>query len=104
LEELQPQVQAQVPAENKVNWKQFAWDLIENNCTGRTAVYWDQRRFGARTVDGFSMQPTLDDGEFVLVNRMSYRFGDIERGDIIVFNYPANPDQELDQACDRPAR
>ncbi len=46
-------------------------------------------------VDGFSMRPTLQDGEFVLVNRLAYRFGEVQRGDIIVFHYPANPKQEL---------
>jgi signal peptidase I len=36
-------------------------------------------------VDGYSMRPTLENGEFVLVNRMAYKFGHPERGDIIVF-------------------
>jgi len=35
-------------------------------------------------VDGFSMVPTLQDGEFVLVNRLAYRMGVPQRGDIIV--------------------
>ena len=34
-------------------------------------------------VDGFSMRPTLEDGEFVLVSKMSYLFGETERGYII---------------------
>lgn len=46
-------------------------------------------------VDGFSMRPTLDDGEFVLVSKLSYRFGAAERGDVVVFHYPLNPKQEL---------
>jgi len=33
-----------------------------------------------------SMEPTLQVGDRVLVNRMVYRLGDIERGDVIVFN------------------
>jgi len=95
LEELQPQVQSQVPVENKINWKQFARDLVETIALA-VLLYIGINAISARVrVDGFSMRPTLDDGEFVLVNRMSYRFGAIERGDIIVFNYPANPDQEL---------
>lgn len=44
-------------------------------------------------VDGISMRPTLDDGEFVLINRMSYKFGDFHRGDIIVFRPPLYPPQ-----------
>jgi signal peptidase I len=46
-------------------------------------------------VDGFSMLPTLKDGEFVLVNKLSYRFGAVDRGDIIVFHFPINPKEEL---------
>ena len=95
MEELQPEVQLQAPVENKINWKQFAWDLVETVVLA-VLLYNGINAISARVrVDGFSMRPTLDDGEFVLVNRMSYRFGAIERGDIIVFNYPANPDQEL---------
>jgi signal peptidase I len=46
-------------------------------------------------VDGTSMLPTLEDGEFVLVNRLAYRFGEIQRGDIVVFHYPQRPEEEL---------
>jgi signal peptidase I len=46
-------------------------------------------------VDGISMRPTLDDGEFVLINRLSYKFGDYHRGDIIVFRPPLYPPQSF---------
>lgn len=46
-------------------------------------------------VDGFSMLPTLHDGEFVLVNRLAYRFDSPQRGDIVVFHYPPDPRQDL---------
>ena len=39
-------------------------------------------------VDGTSMLPTLEDGEYILVNKMVTRFGSLEHGDIVVFNYP----------------
>ena len=45
-------------------------------------------------VESVSMQPTLFAGNFVVVNKLSYRFGEPNRGDIIVFRYP--PDPELD--------
>lgn len=35
-----------------------------------------------------SMEPTLDVGDRVLVNKLSYRLGDPQRGDIIVFRDP----------------
>jgi signal peptidase I len=36
-----------------------------------------------------SMEPTLDIGQRVMVNRLAYRFGDPSVGDIIVFHPPA---------------
>jgi signal peptidase I len=35
-----------------------------------------------------SMVPTLQQGDRILVNRLSYRLGDIHRGDVIVFTDP----------------
>ena len=36
-------------------------------------------------VRGDSMYSTLEEGDYLIINRMSYKLGDIERGDIIVF-------------------
>lgn len=33
-----------------------------------------------------SMEPTLDVGDRVLVSKLSYRLGDVERGDVVVFD------------------
>ena len=41
------------------------------------------------------MRPTLDDGEFVLVSKLNYKLSNVQRGDIIVFHYPMDPEQEL---------
>jgi signal peptidase I len=42
-----------------------------------------------------SMEPTLTQGDRVLVNKLSYRFGDPKRGDVIVFKDPyPNPCDE----------
>lgn len=46
-------------------------------------------------VDGFSMRPTLEDGEYVLVNRLAYRFGEYQRGDVVVFRFPIDPSQDF---------
>ncbi len=40
------------------------------------------------------MMPTLENGEFILVNRLVYKFDSPQRGDIIVFHYPRNPADE----------
>lgn len=43
-------------------------------------------------VEGFSMRPTLDNNQYVLVSRLTPRFGGLERGDIIVFRPPMFPE------------
>ena len=42
-----------------------------------------------------SMEPTLQSGDRVLVNRFIYRFHDPRRGDIIVFHPPGTGDQAI---------
>jgi signal peptidase I len=45
-------------------------------------------------VDGASMQPTLETGEFVIVNKLAYMLGKVQVGDVIVFHFPRDPEQE----------
>ena len=51
--------------------------------------------FGLRTfvvegyeIQGNSMEPTLEDHQRLFVLKFTYRFDDVERGDVIVFRYP----------------
>jgi signal peptidase I len=39
-------------------------------------------------VEGTSMAPLLSDQERIFINKFVYRFGPIERGDVVVFWYP----------------
>jgi len=43
-------------------------------------------------VEGTSMQPLLEKGERIVVNKLAYRLHAIERGDVVVFWYPLDPD------------
>lgn len=43
-------------------------------------------------VNGASMDPTFSTGQFLIVDRLTYRFEEPKRGDVIVFEYPNNPD------------
>lgn len=49
----------------------------------------------AFTVDGLSMHPTLHNGERLLVDKLSYRFRQPQRGEIVVFRYPADPSEHF---------
>ena len=45
-------------------------------------------------VDGHSMEPNFHDADRLIVSRINYLFGAPQRGDIVVFNSPQNPQGE----------
>jgi signal peptidase I len=45
---------------------------------------------GRYRIDGSSMNPTLLDGEYLIINNMTYVLDDPEKGDIVVFRHPRN--------------
>ena len=45
---------------------------------------------GRYRIDGSSMNPTLSDGQYLLINNVSYYLDKPEFGDIIVFHHPRN--------------
>lgn len=46
-------------------------------------------------VDGHSMEPTLHDGQYLMVNKLAYRLGMPGRGDIVVFPSPQDSGRAL---------
>lgn len=42
-------------------------------------------------VKGDSMEPNYHSGDYLIIDEMSYRFRDPQRGEVIVFKYPLNP-------------
>jgi signal peptidase I len=92
----QPEPQpASGAASAKQEWKLFLREVLET--IGLAVIlFLVINLVSARVrVEGFSMRPTLDDGEFVLIDRLAYRVGTVQRGDIIVFRPPMYPDATL---------
>lgn len=46
-------------------------------------------------VDGMSMEPNFHDGQFLLINKLAYKLGEPQRGDVIVFRYPRDPSRDF---------
>src|SRR3989344_702009 len=44
-------------------------------------------------VKGASMEPNFEDGDYLLVDEISYRFSMPERGDVVIFRYPLDRSQ-----------
>src|SRR5438094_188831 len=47
--------------------------------------------FNLSVVRGSSMAPGIHDGDRILVDRLSYLFQDVRRGDVVVLQYPLDP-------------
>jgi signal peptidase I len=44
-------------------------------------------------VEGTSMLPRLEDRDRLFINKFAYHFSAIERGDVVVFHYPRDPEK-----------
>jgi len=97
LETTQPE--AQIPIElhsqKPDSWKRFALDILETILLA-VVLYVGINAVSARVrVEGTSMNPTLQNNEYVFVNRLAYLIGEPQRGDIIVFSLPLDEKQDL---------
>lgn len=81
------------PNESVGSWLRVLLDIVETLILS-VVLFLGINAVSARIrVESISMQPTLFAGDFVLVNKLAYRFDDPQRGDIVVFRYPPNPDE-----------
>jgi signal peptidase I len=97
LETTQPEVQSQIDTQphERNDWKRFILDILETIVLA-VVLYFGINTISARVrVDGFSMNPTLQNGEYVLVSRLTYKLAIPQRGDIIVFSFPVDQNQDL---------
>jgi signal peptidase I len=82
------------PKEKRSGFLRFLVDILETLVLS-VVLFVSINMISARIrVDGASMEPTLVSGEYVIVNRLSYRLGSPQRGDIIVFHFPRDPKEE----------
>ena len=44
-------------------------------------------------VSGESMSPTFENGEYLIVDELTYRLEEPQRGDVVIFRYPRNPSE-----------
>ena len=81
--------------EKPTDWKRVMLDIVETLVLA-VILYLGINAISVRVrVDGFSMNPTLQNGEYILVNKLAYKTGEPQRGDIVVFAFPMNPQEDL---------
>ncbi len=94
----------QIELDNTIN------EIMEadNNSSGKSSSFWQElfkltlisvvivipfRLYIAQPfiVDGASMDPTFKSGDYLIVDEVSYRFDEPERGSVLIFKYPKDP-------------
>lgn len=82
----------EVKKEENQSWGKSLWEMIKFAVLALVIVI-PIRMFIAQPfiVSGLSMFPTFNDKEYLVVDEISYRLGDPERGDVVIFRYPKDP-------------
>jgi signal peptidase I len=79
---------------NKSSLKRFLIDVSETLILS-VVLFLIINAISARIrIESISMQPTLYEGDFVIVNRLAYKLGEPGRGDVVVFHFPPDPQRE----------
>jgi len=75
-------------------WLDFVWETLKIVIIS-LAIIIPIRYFLIQPffVKGASMEPNFQDGDYLIIDEISYRFKTPERGDIIIFRYPLDPSQ-----------
>lgn len=82
-----------LPEEGQTGWRRTILDTLETIVLSLVLFLIINTVSERIRVDSISMQPTLFPGDYVIVNKLAYRFNQSPgRGDVIVFRYPPDPD------------
>lgn len=90
----QPESKPIEPTEERHSFKREIWETIRFIFIALLIVL-PIRLFIAQPfiVSGASMDPTFENGQYLIVDEISYRLGEPARGDVVIFKYPKNPKQ-----------
>lgn len=68
------------------------WDFIKFTIIALLIIFpirlWIAQPF---IVSGASMEPTFNNGDYLIIDELSYHFRKPEKGEVIVFRYPLDP-------------
>lgn len=80
-----------IPNQNQITWSNFLFETI------KTVIFVSILALIIRTfllqpfiVDGRSMEPNYHTSDYLLIDKLSYRLRDPKRGEVVVFQYPKN--------------
>ncbi len=82
-----------LPEDQKEGWRRTLLDTLETILLSLVLFLAINAVSERIRVESISMQPTLFPGDYVIVNKLVFRFTHTpSRGDVIVFKFPPNPE------------
>ncbi len=78
-------------ARPKPKWRKLVLEIVETLVLAVVLFFLIDAFLARVRVENVSMEPTLRPGNFLLVNKLAYKWGKMQVGDIIVFHYPPDP-------------
>jgi len=91
----EPDLPTAPPAAN-AGLGEFVWEILQTLIlAGLLIIFFRTFIFQNYLVDGNSMLPTLQPAERLIVGRVNYLVGQPQRGDVIVFQFPQDPDRDF---------
>jgi signal peptidase I len=80
------------PANKRSPALTFALEVVQTVLMALVLYFLIDLVLGRVRVENISMLPTLKPGQFILVNKLAYRLGDYQRGDVVIFHHSATED------------
>jgi signal peptidase I len=94
LETTETQIEEETVAVNWDTVKSVLREIIETVILTAVIFFLIQTVVRNFRVVGNSMEPNLHDGQYLIVDKISYRLGHPQRGDVIVFEPPSRPGED----------
>jgi signal peptidase I len=82
------------PKHEKSKWRSFFMEIFQTIFLALIFYFIIDSFFPRVRVENISMKPTLQPGELLLINKLAYKIGSPRHGDVIVFHYPGNPEED----------
>lgn len=85
----QPVEQAELQSEKKVSfWQTLPGEVLQTLLLAIILYFAIDYVFERVMVLNVSMQPTLYEGNLIVVNKLAYKFGKLNTGDVVIFHNP----------------
>ncbi|MBA4375176.1 MAG: signal peptidase I [Anaerolinea sp.] len=78
------------PVEQKPVWQSAFSEIIQTLLLALLLYFAIDAVFARVRVVNISMQPTLYEGNIILVNKLAYKIGKMDTGDIVIFHNPSD--------------